>query len=113
QAMNDNGNIVLRTGNTTVASLGDPISPIELYNYGLDTPTTIADTTSGSPTFGAVGRSPGISDDGTVIAFYGVMTAMGANQLAVGGYVTNPGPGIFVSIDDGSGTRKLRRITGW
>jgi Bacterial Ig domain len=115
-AIDDNGNVVVRTGNVILPPTPahpDKISPIELFNFGLDTPTTIADTTSGSPMFSAVGRSPGISDDGTVIAFYGDLTPSGADQLTAGGYITNPGPGIFASIDDGSGTRRLVRMTGW
>ena len=108
--MDDNGNIVVRAGNQTD-------SPIKLFDYALGSPTVIAETTpgffGGAPMFSAVGRSPGISDDGTVIAFYGDLTPAGADKLKAGGYTTNPGLGIFASIDDGSGARKIVRITGW
>jgi uncharacterized repeat protein (TIGR01451 family) len=91
----DNGNIVVRAGGTS----GDPI---RLYNYALTTPIDIA--TVSATTFSALGQSPGISDDGEVIVFYGV--AQMGNTLQ-----TNPGPGIFASIVDGA-TRRIIRIAG-
>lgn len=93
----DNGNVIVRAGNTNT-------SPIRLYNYALTSPIDIA--TVSAPTFSELGQSPGISDDGEVIVFYGNLTTMGATALQ-----TNPGPGIFASIVDGT-TRRTIRIAG-
>lgn len=67
----DNGALVFRKGNSATSS-------IMKVNIGLIGPITVAN----SATYSALGQSPGISDDGKVIAFYGV----DAN-----------GPGIFAS----------------
>lgn len=91
----DNGNVVVRAGNTNT-------SPIRLYNYALTTPVEIANSTN----FTALGQSPGISDNGEVIVFYGNLNATGATALQ-----TNAGPGIFASIVDGT-TRRIIRIAG-
>jgi uncharacterized repeat protein (TIGR01451 family) len=85
----DNGRVVVRAG-------GLATDPILLYQYNLTSPTSIASTVAG---FTALGQSPGISDDGEVVAFYGVETG-----------VTTPG--IFVSLDVGGGTRQFFRIAG-
>ncbi|MGH9277805.1 MAG: alpha/beta fold hydrolase, partial [Acidimicrobiales bacterium] len=54
------------------------------------------------PGFSAIGRAAGISDDGRLVGFYGVE-----------GNTGEPGrPGVFVSVEDGTGTRTLARITG-
>ena len=55
----------------------------------------------------ALGRSPGISDDGQIVTFYGDLTSIGASL-----YKTTAGFGIFASIDEGIGTRKLIRLSG-
>lgn len=91
----DNGNVVVRAGNTNT-------SPIRLYNFALTTPIDIA--TVSATTFSELGQSPGISDDGEVIVFYGV--AQTGNTIP-----TNPGPGVFASIVDGA-TRRIIRIAG-
>lgn len=85
----DDGRVVVRAGGTAT-------DPILLYAYALTTPAPIgiANTAAG---FTAMGQSPGISDDGAVIAFYGVE----------GGT-----PGIFINIDVGGGTRQNFRIAG-
>jgi len=59
--------------------------------------------------FTAVGRMPGISDDGLVVAFYGVLSDAGA--MAAG---TTAGEGIFLSVDEGvPNQRTLVRVSGW
>lgn len=90
----DNGNIVVR----------DPSSSITLYDYQLNAVESIANSSSG---FDAVGLAPGISDDGKVITFYGELNDAAATALSL-----TPGPGIFASIDLGSGIRKITRIAG-
>src|SRR5262249_15137883 len=57
--------------------------------------------------FTQLGRSPGISDDGKIVTFNGVLNQQEADQLQ-----TRPGPGIFASIDEGTGVRRLVRIAG-
>ena len=84
----DDGRVVVRAGGTAT-------DPILLYAYALTTPAPIA--IASTPAFTAMGQSPGISDDGAVIAFYGVE---GGN------------PGIFINIDVGGGTRQNFRIAG-
>jgi len=94
-AIADNGSIVARAGSNSNA-------PIRLYNYALTTTTDIAVV---SPTtFSSLGQSPGISDNGEVIVFYGV--AQTGNTIP-----TTPGPGIFASIVEGT-TRRTIRIAG-
>jgi hypothetical protein len=94
----DNGRVILRAG-------GNSTDPIRLYEYNLSLPVDIA--TVSPNTFASLGQSPGISDDGAVIVFYGDLTTAGATALQ-----TTPGPGIFASIDIGGGTRRTIRIAG-
>lgn len=89
----DNGSIVVR----------NPSSSITLYNYDFNSGVSIANSTN----FSLVGLAPGISDDGKVVTFYGELTPTGATNLGL-----TPGPGIFASVDIGSGTRKIVRIAG-
>ena len=58
----------------------------------------------------ALGRRPGISDDGTIVVFYGNLaeTNGGPGQIETG----TLGPGIFVSIDDGGAARRIVRVAG-
>jgi hypothetical protein len=101
----DDGSVVLRAGNTNT-------SPIRLYNYALSTPIDIA--TVSSSTFSELGQSPGISDDGAVVVFFGVLNANpgpGQNPNFNQIIQTTAGPGIFASIMDG-GTRRIIRIAG-
>jgi hypothetical protein len=48
--------------------------------------------------FSSLGRMPGISDDGSVIVFYGDLIG--------------EGPGIFASVDDGAAGRQTIRVAG-
>jgi VCBS repeat-containing protein len=90
------GGVVVRFGNTTS-------SPIFLYKNDLSSHETIANVSMG---FTNLGQSPGISDDGQIVTFYGDLSATGAATLGL-----NPGPGIFASINTTSG-RKIQRIAG-
>lgn len=76
----DNGKVVLRNGN-------DPSSPIILYDENLSSFETI------SSGFTSVGRSPGISDDGQIVVFYG---EKGKDK------------GIFASIAHKSGRKEVK-----
>jgi hypothetical protein len=80
----DSGAILVRAG-------ANATDPIRLYNYDFSGSTTIAD---GSMGFTALGRSPGISDDGRIVVFYGDLSASGAATLN-----TTSGPGIFSRIN--------------
>jgi hypothetical protein len=75
-------------------------------NTTLTAPQDIASSAGGRWT--DLGISPGISDDGAVVAFSGNLSAAEASVLG-----TAPGPGIFISIDQGSSSRKLVRVAGW
>ncbi len=94
--MADDGNIVWRHGEA-------PNSPIVLYSQKLAPVATIANASQG---FTALGRVPGISDDGRFVAFYGDLGAAGATALGM-----KPGPGIFLSYQSGSG-RVIKRLAG-
>ena len=89
-AVADNGSVVLKEHN---------LAPIKLYSNNLQTSTDIA--TISSSTFSSLGKSPGISDDGEIIAFYG--------DLATG---SNAGPGIFLSIPKPTGGRQIYKVAG-
>lgn len=90
----DNGTVAIKMGD-------QPASPILLWNSTLTTPVTIAS----SAQFSEIGVAPGISADGKVVAFYGDITAAAARSIG-----THPGPGIFVSVEISSQTRRLYRI---
>lgn len=99
-AISDFGDIVARAGSTTG-------SPLRLYNYSFGTPTIIASAADG---FTSIGQSPGISTYfANVIVFYGVLNQAGADAIG-----TNPGPGIFASIevDKKKKSRRIVRLTG-
>jgi hypothetical protein len=83
-AIADGQQVIVRDGGTTT-------SPITIFQAN-GAQTTIAST----PTYSAIGSSPGISDDGSAAAFYGV----DAN-----------GPGIFVTIRSGV-TPVTTRVAG-
>jgi len=101
----DNGNVVVRAGNLAT-------SPIRLYNHTLTTATDIA--TVSPTTFSALGQSPGISDDGAVIVFYGVLNADPGTNPPNPNYnqtlQTTAGPGIFANYEIGVGVRRTVRI---
>ena len=80
----DDGSVVVRTGNHIT-------DPIRVYSNDLSSFETIADSSK----FSRLGRSPGTSDDGRVIAFYGELTPAGAATLQ-----TTPGPGIFAWVEN-------------
>ncbi len=92
----DDGSIVVRPGSTDG-------NPILLFNYDLTSSETIASSGSG---FTAMGRMPGISDDGQLVAFYGVLSPAGAAAFG-----TTEGPGIFLSYPS-SGARRTIRLAG-
>jgi hypothetical protein len=98
----DDGKIIMRTGN--LAS-----DPIVLFNAFLGVDATIADNAFAvAPALPVFGRSPGISDDGVAVAFYADLTNLTKAQMIQ----TNVGPGIFISLNDGSANRKIVRVTG-
>ncbi|PSB08387.1 hypothetical protein C7B62_16995, partial [Pleurocapsa sp. CCALA 161] len=88
-----------------VSVVRDPISKIVIQDYQLNITGVIASNVSG---FSNVGLSPGISDDGKVVTFYGNLTSPGASTSTVD---LQAGEGIFASIDTGSG-RKIVRLAG-
>ena len=91
----DDGSVVVRAGNTDD-------SPIVLYSKGLKAPLTIADAGE----FGALGQSPGISRDGTVVAFAG-------DLISSGKWDEDPGPGIFVAIISQGAVKYRMRVAGF
>jgi len=91
----DNGNVVAKSGNAAN-------SPIRLYDSSLG---VIGNINPGD-FFNVLGAAPGISDDGSVVAFYGELPF---GNIDIG---TNSGPGIFISVDIGGGTRVVRRVMG-
>lgn len=95
-AIADDGGVVLRAGDLAT-------DPIRLFAADLASYVTIADSTH----FTALGRSPGISDDGSVVVFYGALSPAGAGALG-----TNSGPGIFASIEITPGSRQIVRVAG-
>ncbi len=56
----DNGNVIVKFGNQAN-------SPIVLFDNDL----SVVDTIAGSSQYSQTGQSPGISDDGSTVAFYG------------------------------------------
>ena len=95
--ISDLGCVVTRAGATAT-------DPLRLYTYDLAGFETIASTTDGST---AIGSSPALSDGCEVIVFYGNLNATGSQTLG-----TNPGPGIFASIETSKKQRKIVRIAG-
>lgn len=97
--ISDLGCVVVRTG-------ASPLDGIRLFSPDLQTSELIASNIDG---FTALGQSPGISNFCEVIVFYGDLNAAGAEALG-----TNPGPGIFASIetDKIKKERKIVRLAG-
>lgn len=94
--ISDDGIIVSREGSATQAT-------IRLRNTSLATVTDVA-----TPLFfSQVGEYPGISDDGAIVVFQGVLNSAGASALE-----TNSGAGIFAAIRDSNGTYRLTRVSG-
>ena len=92
----DDGRMVFRSGSAAT-------TPIVLLNYDFTAAETIASTGLG---FTALGRMPGISDDGQYVAFYGDLSSAGAATLG-----TTAGPGIFLSYQTHQG-RVIKRVVG-
>ena len=92
----DNGQVIVRSGSF---GGGPAIETLSLYDRGLASKQDIATVGSG---FSALGLSPGISDNGQVVAFYGNRASTPTD---------NPGAGIFISFLAG-GTRTIQRVAG-
>lgn len=92
----DNGKMVVKFGPT-------PNDPIRVYDSTLTNFTEVANAEMG---FSDIGRSPAISDDGRVVAFYAELNASGAQQLS-----TTEGIGIFAAIEVDR-TWHLQRVAG-
>lgn len=92
----DDGRAILKYG-----ELAD--DPIRLYDRELRNYTEIANTEMG---FTNMGRNPGISDDGKLIAFYGELSLSGAQAIS-----TTAGPGIFAAVAV-NGTWRITRLAG-
>lgn len=87
-------------GTSTNRSTG--LNQITLFRPGFASQVSIA---TGSD-FSYLDTTPGISDDGNVIAFQGTLTAAGATHLGL-----TAGAGIFAAINTGS-TWQIIRVTG-
>lgn len=98
-AISDCGFVAVRAG-------ANATDPIRLYLDDFSEFDTIASTADG---FTALGLSPAISNFCEVVTFYGDLNQAGADALG-----TNPGPGIFASIeiDQQAGTRRIVRLAG-
>ncbi|MDJ0594391.1 MAG: malectin domain-containing carbohydrate-binding protein [Pleurocapsa sp. MO_226.B13] len=94
-AIADDGTIVIK-------DFGEKILE---YDYQLNLTDVIASSFRG---FSLVGESPGISDEGGAIVFYGNLTNPDATSMTQG---LESGEGIFVSIETDAG-RKIERIAG-
>ncbi|MFC1597391.1 tandem-95 repeat protein [Planctomycetota bacterium] len=89
-----------------VTSRGDANTEITLYDMS---PVSSATIGKASGIFwDDLGIRPGISDDGSVVAFWGDLSKTGAQCYGV-----EPGPGFFASVQVGSSlsNRKLVRLT--
>ena len=88
----DNGSIVIYTSTP-------PTAAIQVLAANLATLTPIAPiaTTAAGSTFTQLGNSPGVSDDGTVVAFAAITAA---------------GPGVFISYNNGSGFSAPVQVAG-
>jgi len=97
--LTDNGRVVVRAGASVV-------DPIRLYNYQL---TMFEDIATRPMGFDVIGRSPGVSSSGAVVAFFGQVSqnpppALGDRRAGE--------TGIFASVDLGpaDGGRKIIRL---
>lgn len=84
------------------------VETIELFDStGTNTSTVIA--SSANPMWDEIGINPGISDNGSVVVFYGDLNQNGATQFGV-----LAGPGIFASIPTGPSLqdRTIIRVDG-
>jgi hypothetical protein len=92
--------------------------PIILYKPQFDANGVFNGTNetfiAGRSRFSDLGAAPGITDDGRIVAFYGVLTDAGAaliNAAQPGLQPLNPGAGLFVSVELGS-IRVFQRVAG-
>ncbi|NNB94947.1 hypothetical protein HI113_13680 [Corallococcus exiguus] len=92
-------------GDTTysIAQVDGVPGPIRVYSETL----TSLGSLMQSGEFSEVGRWPGISRDGSIVVFYGTLTATGSANHDI----PNHGPGIFATYMDG-GVRKVIRVAG-
>ena len=79
----DDGQVVIRAGANDAAV-------VQIYDASLQRGQDIATKEMG---FTRLGRRPGISDDGSTVAFYGDLSAEGAARLGAA-----PGPGVFAAV---------------
>ena len=107
QPMAANGGLVVARVDTS--DITD--SPIELFQ-----PNKPATVIAGQPDFSSLGSSPGISDDGQIVAFYGVLTDSGAASINAQQPKQQPpltsGAGIFLSVNTTSYGRIIVRVSG-
>jgi Divergent InlB B-repeat domain len=83
----DNGRIVISARDETDAF-------IWVYSHDLSgDPDDPAHMRGPNPSFSEIGGNPGISNDGRIVAFYGVLTSHAAKVWRL-----SPGPGIFASV---------------
>jgi hypothetical protein len=82
--MADNNHFVIRRGTTAITLLPPGFLPF----------TDVAIVSSGLFS-GTMGKRPGISDDGTIVVWYGTLTQAGATS-----FQTYTGPGIFAAMVD-------------
>jgi hypothetical protein len=97
----DTGKIVMKSS---------PPQGIWLYDNNFSTPEPIAagDFVGALPATPDFGASPGISDDGTAVAFYAFLS----NVETAAALNTNVGPGVFISVNEGTATHKIVRVAG-
>ena len=90
----DGGAVVLRNGAnaTDQIRVSDPVAGTQFL--------------ATSTNFSALGAAPGISDDGSIVSFYGNLTSAAAAALGL-----QPGAGIFVAIKSGAGW-VIQRVAG-
>ena len=81
-----------------------------------DGTTTVSVAAVSTGWWNALGREPGISDDGQVIAFYGDLSTAGAAALTAAQPATynplSPGPGIFVYAAVTPTSSVIQRVAG-
>jgi Ca2+-binding RTX toxin-like protein len=104
-AIADDGRVAAKVG-------ADSDDPIFMWGAQLSGPPELIAKAS---QFSDIGRSPGITDNGQVVTFYGELSQAGADALNTAQPESNqldPGPGIFVSVAVTSGERIVQRVAG-
>ncbi|WP_375758506.1 hypothetical protein [Corallococcus exercitus] len=105
QAKLDGGFPVIVDANNQTLIRPDETSELLLFPYPVNSAPPVAVLPAGY--FSYVGKKPGISRDGKLIAFYGDLTPAGAQALR-----EEAGPGIFLSATNAAGTRLFAKIAG-